>query len=188
MIDDPPLGLCPVHPDKKAWRVCLRCGRFLCATCTHPTREGPLCTECVALIPPVVPRIGGWLVLPLISLFANLVMAAMTFESNRDVSFADADPGWVAYWLWYVTPSVVTAILSLIAIPLFLMRKRIVPRLMMGIYGFALASHLIDFIVEQFVPAEWVPAQLNPLTQMVGPLVWLLYFQVSDRVKRTFVR
>ena len=68
MSADPPLGLCPVHPTKNAWRTCVRCGRFLCAECANPTGEGPRCPECFAQVEARPQALSGWLLLPLLSL------------------------------------------------------------------------------------------------------------------------
>src|SRR5690348_15201056 len=90
--EDPPLGICPAHPTRNAWRVCSRCGRFLCALCTHPTPKGPFCPECTALTPATALSIGGWLVLPLFSLLFNAAFNAYSLHRSLSeaVSFEGA--------------------------------------------------------------------------------------------------
>ncbi|MBW1988386.1 MAG: hypothetical protein JRI97_02455 [Deltaproteobacteria bacterium] len=41
-------GSCFFHPKKRAQSVCSRCGRFVCALCEVPAKDGVLCPTCLA--------------------------------------------------------------------------------------------------------------------------------------------
>lgn len=192
---DAPLGKCPEHPEKNAWRTCGRCGRFLCAECTWPSEKGPHCESCHQLVQ--VAKAGPFrpmMMLPLVSLILSPIVSAFYAVSQGRSWLEEIQLAWGEQWalgvllnfvLTYVQP-----LACLYVLPRFLLKKKGVPRLMVWLYGFGLAARLFDtgyaWLLEDTPLAETTAA--GGAVGMFFGIAFLAYFALSDEPLRTFVR
>lgn len=191
-------AVCVDHPDRAAARACPRCGGFLCEECGFGGQRCRACTE-RAPAPVAAPGIGGWLVLPMLALFAiplrfvaTLIQVMVTL-SKLEVPVAEAfgyDPG------WFVITGVSLAAeggLGIFAIanmfPFFGRRKTAIVRMQL-LFGAVLLMNVVNTIVSA-VDGTLAELKGNPAAMwwpMVLPIIWVQYFRKSERVKATFVR
>lgn len=152
---------------------------------------------------------GGWLLLPIIGLFVSAYIGVRLFIEGSLILFgpeiwsAFNTPGTQFYHSWWVPVIVLGAstqvglvVGSVIALVTIFMKKRFVPRLMIGIYllGFLLVA--VDFLLVEFFLSAVSPdlaEQARPesfrklIGVTVGVAIWIPYFLKSVRVKNTFV-
>lgn len=179
-MDDAPLGRCPAHPEVAAWRVCRRCGRFLCARCTCPTVKGPLCPDCFApeappdrfQSPPVLVALA---VIPLLLQLLTLVLFLVA--RVRDLG---AQP---LPWAVYETMSVVLpSAAAARALPDYFRRLRRARRRLVQFFGVVLVLRLVDvgfeFANELLMAPSLVGAGLAA--------VWVAYFGWAPAALRYF--
>ncbi len=183
---DSPLGLCPEHPTTQAWRTCARCGRFLCAKCTHPTSTGSHCPACILKVAPTGRPLAGLLILPLFTLAAYPVwilfdlVASVESLAGQDLSPA---PGNFEWYLIAVV-SVGQGCLALFTLNSYLRRRRIVPKLMQIFFAIKLALVALDLVFGTIAP----PSPSVIVLSLAFPVIWIAYFRFSIRVRNTFVR
>ena len=150
-------------------------------------------------------RIGGWLILIGIGVTINpLLLGATTVLTSIPPFFngtwaAVTTPGNPAYHaLWGVVLSyellmnVVLFGWSVLTAILFYGKRKALPRVIIGFLIANLAMSVIDVLlvrqiplVQQQVGNELTSALSRPL---IACLIWIPYFNVSKRVKGTFVR
>lgn len=153
--------------------------------------------------------IGGWLFVPLAGLFLIplqhagdfIRMLPILFERRSwDALTALASPGY--HWAWapaLISELVINVVLVLcwpVFIILFLRMKRILPKLLIGYYllevilvclstfGFSIIT-MQRFELSGLFSPENLSRILNG---SIWAMIWIPYFIVSRRVKRTFVR
>lgn len=171
-MTDPPLGRCPVHPERNAWRVCGRCGRFLCAVCSWPTGEGAYCESCFQLLPKQAEGFSGFMMLAFVGL-----VGWPTFTLNELFSAA-REPGfrWSDISVEWVALNVPVSVLALCVLPLYALKRRIARTMMLTFYGGVTAVAMYE-----------IAQPGAPVRVLIG-LAWLGYFATSARVKRVLVK
>lgn len=133
--------------------------------------------------------IGGWLILPAIGLTITPVRIIINFFSVGyfdkalwENAFAMGLTEAIAFELTY---NVLLAIFSLLLILLFYTRRTSIPRLMTIFYVVNLMAILIDTILTK----DTLTLNNKQLIQAaVGAVVWIPYFNFSERVKSTFCK
>ena len=150
--------------------------------------------------------IGGWLILPIIGLVLTCIFALTRLVTDYVPLLQSG------YWpnlpisgrsliTFEVIADVVTTVGPLVLLPLLFLKRRILPRLMVGFYGFAFLTLLADSVGILAVGPELVPdaavrEELGWSVAGVTPdiarafwasAIWIPYFLISTRVKRTFV-
>ncbi|MEW9677641.1 DUF2569 family protein [Lentibacillus sp. L22] len=112
--------------------------------------------------------VAGWLVLPAIGIILSFIN---TLAIILTVNLAN-------YPFLYIV-NVIYLILYLIIIYAWLKRKRILPKLMMVLYGISIIFSTLFIIGAGPVNNEWM--------SVIASAIWIGYFLKSQRVKQTFV-
>jgi hypothetical protein len=158
--------------------------------------------------------LGGWLVLPIIGLSLTVLMiVARTLSSTipdlrSGVWDLFTNPGselyhplWAPLLAFEYAADAIMLIGSVILLVFLFQRKPILPKLMVGFYGFCLLFMVIDSLVivwqgPEMLPDAGVRAEIGWTTaSLLGGVakaalsyaIWIPYFLVSKRVKNTFV-
>jgi len=148
-------------------------------------------------------RIGGWLCLPAIGLIITPFRFAYGLYELSPVfkyDFWDAasTPGSEIYHpLWKpvifleAIGNLFFLVFSIVLIALFFKRKTALPKLIIAYLLTNLTYILTDAYLGSQLPIEGgldLTVKIRVLATTIAAIVWVSYFLVSKRVKRTFVR
>lgn len=148
--------------------------------------------------------IGGWLILPAISLVirpftllytfsttANAYFNARVWESLATPGLATYRPGFISLLVFELAGNTSVISLTVIAAVFFFRTKRQAPKLMIAVLLAMAALHIIDAIGNHWVgnaDGESSAQTTSDLIRVIVPAaIWVPYFLVSRRVKATFV-
>lgn len=145
--------------------------------------------------------IGGWLVLPLLGLFFTPVRVLNFLISNEyfnqrvwtellNPTSNVYSPALVAVSMVELVVNVAFLVFSVLLIYLFIKRRSSVPRLMVIFYAVNFGFILLDYLLVQALslPVAGTSETVRSITTaLVGAAIWIPYFNVSERVKATFV-
>jgi hypothetical protein len=142
-------------------------------------------------------RIDGWLVLPAMGVL--LSPALMFFSFASDFQLVSGQAWLVNYVNGYTGLSVVgfleqvynasmTVFFILIAV-LFFQRRSSVPHLMQFYFGVPLVWFILDLILIKMIAPETNTGDHTSqiFRNLIPAAIWIPYFRISQRVKRTFV-
>lgn len=160
--------------------------------------------------PPLYPDarltgLGGWLILPAISLFLNPIRMLIQMGSfaqclNLEIWVKLTTPGQPAYHpLWGVTLLFETAYnlilfsVGILLLVLFFQRRKTFPPIMVGFLALMLLGNFFDgalvAAISSTVPEAATDDSASGIAQsIIGCSIWIPYFLVSRRVKSTFTR
>lgn len=200
-LPEAPPAEAPAHPCPKhaAWPVlgtCARCGTFFCVGCLKAaglTRapDGGRCPDCATRVTEA-PAIGGWLVLPALSvgLFTPLTVIATLAGEAVELPKVEGP---------FVLPIVVELLVygaflafTVFTAVQFFRRKRRAVGLMIAFYVLSIMVGLFGELL--FAWLESIAGQ--PLESgekstvgrsVIAGVVWISYFVRSKRVQETFV-
>ena len=150
------------------------------------------------------PKIRGWLILIAVGLVANLVQSlnaslqvlkffdAPVWSRLTDPTSPAFHPGWRTAIIYQAVAVSVFVIFSLSAVILFFGRRRVFPKLFIVMVPIMFVLSFVGHYLWGQIP---VVASTPAHTRMVYVLVlnfialhiWIPYFLVSKRVKRTFI-
>lgn len=149
--------------------------------------------------------IGGWLVLPLLSL--SVTPFRLSFFLYKDLwpVFSKGHwgvlttpggeayhPLWAPLLIFEVIGNLSIIVLCLIALWFFLKRSQLAPKLVISWLAVSLAFVATDFFLADLIPAVAEQSDRQSVRELgrsvVGAAIWIPYFLVSKRVKATFVR
>lgn len=168
---------------------------------TSTREEAPVCAPSAPPKPPRFPgnppNIAGWLILPALGVFFSPLFTLgvggqvrIAVYELRQTGRLSVFPHAEAFETFAVTSAVLFALIQLIAALFFFRKRRFVPRMMTGLYVAAVAYGLVMLYASASVFR--VPVTGESLTSwslsLSWAVVWMMYFQVSERVKATFVR
>lgn len=184
---------CVDHFDEVATGTCKRCGSFLCGHCT-PVGQ---CQACLSRpeAQPQPRRIGGWLILAVVSLF-SLPLSALSHVITLGLQLRkyggvgpilEADPAWLAITVIETTYSTSLAVYGFFVLPGFFRKLKITVTRMQWLYAAVLVGNVLFTVFETIYAGNTEPAKPNYLIFIV-PILWLNYFRSSKRVKETFIR
>lgn len=149
--------------------------------------------------------IGGWLILPLLGLVGSLISLGSALATVYlplfaagggwwvvvDKSDASYHPWWAPLILFEIATNV--AFVGLIVVLLYLVfrKSRRFPRLMIGYLISSFVVALVDLGWAEQIPALAAEPNADSIAGIVrgvvGAMIWVPYFLVSQRVKNTFV-
>jgi hypothetical protein len=164
-------------------------------------RYDPLPTA--ALADAKLAGIGGWLILPAISvvalpirLIADIVKtlpsyATDTWATLTTVGNAAYHPMWAPVLLYELSANLAQIVFSVLLAVLFFQKRRSVPYVFIGVIGGSAITQAADLMLTSAIPAaaraltpkDWIELARS----VVGLAIWGTYFLVSRRVKATFV-
>ncbi|WP_161889622.1 DUF3857 domain-containing protein [Pontibacter russatus] len=145
--------------------------------------------------------IGGWLVLPLIGLFFTPVRVLNFLVSNEyfnqkvwdellNASSNVYSPALVGVSMAELAVNVAFMVYSVLLIFLFIRRRSSVPKLMVIFYTANACFVLSDYMLVRALNLPTASATEGISTivgALVGAAIWIPYFNLSERVKATFV-
>ena len=150
-------------------------------------------------------KINGWLILPAIGI--TLTPIKMIFELLKETSYYDENS-----WLSFANSTLESSntlialfgleliynylflIYSILVVILFYQRKTSVPRLISIFYAVNFLFQLLDTLAYQlftdvvFSDGEITEAYRNAFKALIGAVIWIPYFNTSQRVKDTFCK
>ena len=142
-------------------------------------------------------RIDGWLLLPALGVL--LAPAQMFYSFVTDFQLVNGQPWLINYtngftglaaigFLEQVYNAGMTVFFILVAV-LFFQRRSSVPGLMQFYYGVPLLWLIVDLILIKLLAPEITTGdQTGPIIRsLIAASIWIPYFRISQRVKRTFV-
>lgn len=150
-------------------------------------------------------RIGGWLILIGIGATINPLIIAATifftsvppfFNGTWQVVTTPGNPAYHSMWgvvlAYELLMNIVLFGWSILTAFLFFGKRKALPRVIIGFLAANLALTLIDFLLARQIPlvqqqvGDTLAANLS--RPLVACLIWIPYFNVSKRVKGTFIR
>ncbi len=167
------------------------------------TLESASPTESTLVIQPESIPIGGWLILVafgliitpfriVLQLFNNYLPI---FSSGHWERLTTAGSGayhvlWAPIIIFEMAGNVLLLALGAVTLALFFKKSRRTPKFAIGLYAFGPAYLLLDLLLANLIPAVASSPDSSHMKEMIratiNACIWIPYFLVSDRVKRTF--
>ena len=155
--------------------------------------------------PSAAPKIGGFLIVVAVILvfnfFANLgnmgwsliPLRAETWERLTTPGFTSYHPYWKPVLLLQSISAAVILVLNVVGLVLFFRKHRLFPMSMVVLVPLLFVLLITRYYLEGLVPAiAETEAYARQSYDLIGKFIlmhlWIPYFVVSDRVKRTFIR
>jgi hypothetical protein len=150
------------------------------------TSESPSFDRPVSMGPD---RIGGWLILPGISLALGSVLGVVNVARALSLAGDALAAGLGASFLWAVVVDAGIVAFTIFATVRFLARKRSAPRIIIALLATEIvAEGLLLLVTQREGQAPFGGAAgMAFLRSIVFGSIWIAYFSVSKRVKATFV-
>jgi hypothetical protein len=147
-------------------------------------RNEAMAPEPSPVVQPALRGIGGWLMLPAISIvLAPIVLAYLGLRFAGFYARPNLSPGEFSYITFELVIIGVMLILWVIAGVLFFKRKRIFPKFFIGLLVLDGLSGLFSYNL------RYGDSETESLVRgLVALAVWAPYMFVSERVRNTFVR
>lgn len=161
-----------------------------CIECDNPAQpDADYCAQCEAK---AFKKIGGWLYLPALGLLATLLINASSAFYTLKVLLDN--------YAWFsgavrgvlLTELVLFSGLFLLALyvsSLFIRKKRQLPRFYIGMLLYGLALLCLDlWLGHRYLDVALSYENVVPIGRtLISVCIWIPYFIVSVRVKRTFI-
>jgi ribosomal protein L37AE/L43A len=144
---------------------------------------------------PGLKGLGGWLVFPIIGLFATLIIQ-MVFLFVLAPQAMDADLGselsssFRSLIVFEIVVNVVIVMASVMLLTMMFLKRRVLPRLIIAFYAFNLLVVVVDSIAALALSdgdASGASVARSIVQTIIACAIWIPYFAVSKRVKNTFV-
>ncbi|MGZ3930496.1 MAG: DUF3857 domain-containing protein [Bacteroidia bacterium] len=150
----------------------------------------------------IVPmRLGGWLLLPFIGVFLNILIIFFGFFTRNffnktmwllrtDESSSDYISGFSALIIFELCVNLFFLFYSLFLVTLIVRYHRKVPKLMIGYYVIYLIFVFADHAAATYIFGgdDYLGLSAEIISRIIVSAIWIPYFLYSERVKETFVR
>ncbi|HYV10821.1 MAG TPA: DUF2569 family protein [Pyrinomonadaceae bacterium] len=157
------------------------------------------------VVSPAAPKIGGFLIVVGVGLVLSFLqnlgglgwslvpLRGETWESYTTPGFTSYHPYWKPVLLFGVISTAVFLVLNVVVLVLFFRKHRLFPTFMVVLipvcFVFMLAGYYLEGLVPAIAATQAYAKQSNSLiVKFIAMHLWIPYFVVSDRVKRTFIR
>jgi len=134
----------------------------------------------------------GWIILPIVGMFVSVFMLLKAiFQAVQDVSkYFDQIRSSSILPLFYfeLTANLFLCLLMIANLVCVFMKKRSLPKQMIGLYianSFVVLFDAIWSASLGLVQTSSIPVICGTL---IGSVIWIIYFHTSQRVQNTFVR
>ncbi|WP_295791605.1 DUF3857 domain-containing protein [Mucilaginibacter sp.] len=142
-------------------------------------------------------QLGGWLILLLVGLFLTPIVIVINLNDTKyftmdvwnSISKYSYANGLKAHIIFKVAGSVILMAYSLFCLVLFLNRRDILPKYMIGYLVYGIVFRVADLIFVHSVSRLAISNQFSEavISSVVAGAIWIPYFLKSTRVKETFI-
>jgi hypothetical protein len=148
-------------------------------------------------------KIGGWLILVGIGIVVNPIRLLLPIGKLIPILFEGkwkilTTPGTTAYhpmWapsiIFELVGNIAFLVFSIVLAILFFQKRSVLPKVITTFLLLSLAFVVVDFLLANSIPVVASQGNQGPLGEIVRSiivcLIWVPYFQISKRVKGTFV-
>lgn len=164
--------------------------KHICIQCDNEALKGG--DYCAACEDKAFKKIGGWLYVPALGLLLTTIMGLVGLNNTARLllvrgEFFTTAASTVVYFEF--VGAIVQLLLTFYVVSLFIRKKRKLPVTYIVFLIYGLAFIAIDlWMVKALLDVPLTYTQLQPLIRsIIGACIWIPYFRVSVRVKRTFV-
>lgn len=164
--------------------------KHICIQCDNEALKGS--DYCAACEDKAFKKIGGWLYIPALGLLLTTLMCLVGINNTARLILSHGDnftPAGASVVYFELVGSVVQLLLTFYVASLFIRKKRGLPLAYIGFLIYGIAFVAIDlWLAKAFLDVQLTYTQVQPLIRgIIGACIWIPYFRVSVRVKRTFV-
>ncbi|MFV0439474.1 MAG: DUF2569 domain-containing protein [Desulfopila sp.] len=133
--------------------------------------------------------IRGWLIFPALGLIIGPIIGAIGLVSALGMYADVARAGYGIVYMLELLVLMGLLLLTIYAALQFFRQKKSTAKVMIALYSISLATSLVLLLVELSVgPEDFVEESGKQLVRdIVAAAIWIPYFNVSKRVKATFV-
>jgi len=156
-------------------------------------------------VSPAAPKIGGFLIVVAVGLVVSFMgnlghlasalipLRGETWERLTTPGFSSYHPYWKSLLLFGVISTAVFLVLNVVVLVLFFRKHRSFPTFVVVLIPVIFVSMLAGYYLEGLVPAiaesqAYARQGHDLILKFIALHIWIPYFVVSDRVKRTFIR
>jgi len=156
-------------------------------------------------VPPTAPKIRGFLIVVAVGLVLSFLqnlgelgwslvpLRGETWEKLTTPGFSSYHPSWKPVLIFGIISTVVILVLNVVVLVLFFRKHRFFPTfvvvLIPVIFVFMLAGYYLEGLVPAIAATQAYAKHRNELiVKFIAMHMWVPYFVVSDRVRRTFIR
>ena len=147
------------------------------------------------------PKIGGWLILAGFAIVLNPILHVLIifrdfvpifFGKNWSILTTPGTtyyhPVWSSHIILGLLGNIALIVFSIFIALFFFQRKKVLPKMIIAFYIFQLLFVVLDNVLSNMIPKSCTILPCYDLTSMlIGTSIWVSYFLISKRVKRTFV-
>ncbi len=163
---------------------------------TPPVQAGEVLTTELVSEGPRPRRLGGWLIVALVLLFAwplQFIAAAIrAWIAVREHGLGpiwDQDPTWLLSTAWRLGAAGALTALSLFTLRPFWKKRRVARTLMLAFFAATFVVGIVNYVIAAIFAAPGAPPpnMLGVVLSTIIVALWIKYFASSDRVRETFV-
>jgi len=162
----------------------------------HTGEAGPVLETQPVQEAPRPRRLGGWLILALVTLFAFPLQLVAVFipawiavHRHGFALIWEQDPHWALVTGWNIAATGAMSMLSLFTVPQFWRKRSVTRKLMIAFYVGAFLVGIVNYVISAATAARDAPPpdMSRVMISTAIAAAWISYFSKSKRVRETFV-